>query len=84
MLVLIMAASLVVLLASNIWLLREVDALRARVKACREELTLLDYQLCRLMAEIEIREPPGTGPKGSDGVRERARECERTPPGIGP
>lgn len=55
---LVIAACVAVLLVSNIWLLKEVEALRARVNACRDEVSLLDGRLCRLMAEMEERGGP--------------------------
>jgi len=64
-LILTVAACLAVLLVSNMWLLREIETLRARVKACREEITLLDNQVCRLM--VEIQEQPGIRSKEVDG-----------------
>src|SRR5690554_4892154 len=72
--ILTMAACLAVLLVSNIWLLKEIDALRARVKAYRDEVLLLNNQLCRLMAEIEGRAP--FRPSGDDGDCGRGGECD--------
>lgn len=80
MLIYVVAACSAVLLFSNIWLLREVDGLKARLKACREEVTLLDNQLCRIM--IEIRENLSRPPGVAGEARGRMPERERTLPRI--
>lgn len=82
MLIFVVAACLAVLLVSNIWLLREVESLRARVGACREELTLLDNQVCRLM--VELQEGMGRRFEGSEIDPGPEREYGPTPRGSGP
>lgn len=43
----------VLLLASNIWLLRELERLRRQLDAYQREVASLDGQVCRLMYEVE-------------------------------
>lgn len=43
----------VLLLASNMWLLRELDRLRRQLDAYQREVTSLDGQVCRLMYQVE-------------------------------
>lgn len=43
----------VLLLASNMWLLRELERLRRQIDAYQREVTSLDGQVCRLMYQVE-------------------------------
>ncbi len=42
-----------VLLISNIWLLREVDALRRQLEGYQKEVAALDDRVCQLMYAVE-------------------------------
>lgn len=44
---------LAVLLASNIWLLRELDKLRHRLEQLQVETSTLDNRICALMFDVE-------------------------------
>ena len=63
------AAVLCVLLASNLWLLREVDSLRRQLDAYQREVASLDDRVCQLMYSVEStgqanREPLAAHPPG--------------------
>lgn len=45
--------TLVVLLLSNLWLLKEVDRLRRRIDVYQREVINLDQRMCRLIVELE-------------------------------
>ena len=56
----IAVAVLVVLLASNAWLLRELEHLKEQVRRYQREVASLDDRVCELMYEVEERTVPGT------------------------
>lgn len=47
------AVAAAVLLISNIWLLREVDALRRQLEGYQKEVAALDDRVCQLMYAVE-------------------------------
>jgi len=53
------AAVLVVLLISNAWLLKELEALKDQVRRYQREVASLDDRVCELMYEVEERTVPG-------------------------
>ena len=56
---------LVVLLASNVWLLKEVERLRRQVSACREAVSTLDDRLFQLAIAVdELTRPAPALPQG--------------------
>ena len=53
------AAVLVVLLISNAWLLKELEALKDQVRRYLRGVASLDDRVCELMYEVEERTVPG-------------------------
>lgn len=54
---LVLAAAFVVLLASNIWLLRELDHLKRQLNLYQDDVASLDDRVCRLMVAVEEQVP---------------------------
>lgn len=51
----ILALGLVILLLSNIWLLREHEKTRARLEQYRTEVHALDDRIYRILLEVDLR-----------------------------
>lgn len=62
---------LVALVLTDLWLLREVDALRRQVEAYQNEVASLDDRVCQLMVSVE----DAAGYIAPD--RSTAASCER-------
>lgn len=52
---LLLALGLVILLISNIWLLREHEKTRSRLEQYRLEVSALDDRIYRVLLEIDMR-----------------------------
>ncbi|HEY8425878.1 MAG TPA: hypothetical protein VIK73_07700 [Limnochordales bacterium] len=62
---LLYGAAVGVLLLSNIWMLRELDALKRQLDAYQREVASLDDRVCQLMYTLEASEADGLAPRPS-------------------
>lgn len=62
---LLYGAAVGVLLLSNIWMLRELEALKRQLDAYQREVASLDDRVCQLMYTLEASEADRLAPRTS-------------------
>lgn len=62
---LLYGAAVGVLLLSNIWMLRELEALKRQLDAYQREVASLDDRVCQLMYTLEASEADHLAPRTS-------------------